>query len=144
MPDPVASSSRMALVADGSRYSARVIRDVLARLGIRQVVEAKDGAEAVSALDEREPALLVLDWGLPVISAREVLAMARDGRRTHAPALSVIVTMAEPTRSAVEAALAFRVDAILAAPFSPRELRLRLQRAIRRPGAANGDRARTD
>lgn len=130
------AAPRMALVADGSAYGARIARDVLVRSGFGRVVEALDGAEALSALIDRKPELLVLDWSLPVIGAREIVGTARDAARSHHPRMPVIVTMPEPTASAVEAARAAGVDAILARPFSPRDLRLRLERIVRERASA--------
>lgn len=119
-----------ALVADGSPYGARLVRDVLARTGIGRIVEALDGAEAVSALADHKPDLLVIDWQLPVIAARDIVEMVRDALRSHAPSMPVIVTMPEPTASAVSGAVALGVDAIVARPFSPRDLRLRIERIL--------------
>lgn len=132
-----------ALVADGSPYGARLVRDILARAGVRRIVEALDGAEAVGALGDHKPDLLVIDWQLPVIAARDVVAMVRDGMRSHAPTMPVIVTMPEPTARAVAGAVALGIDAIVARPFSPRELRLRIERvlhaaAIRTAARPNG------
>ncbi|WP_375461503.1 PleD family two-component system response regulator [uncultured Enterovirga sp.] len=131
MSAPDTARHLVALVADGSPYGARTTRDVLARTGVRRIVEVLDGAEALSALADHKPDLLVLDWQLPVITAREIVAMARDASRSHAPAMPVIVTMPEPTARAVSEAMALEVDAILARPFSPKDLRLRLERIVR-------------
>ena len=132
-----------ALVADGSPYGARLVRDVLVRTGVRRIVEALDGAEAVGALADHKPDLLVIDWQLPVMTAREIVAMARDALRSHAPSMPVIVTMSEPTASAVSGAVALGVDAIVARPFSPRDLRLRIAQVLeasasRLPARPNG------
>lgn len=123
-------SSMIALVADASPLGSRMARDVLLRSGFRRVVEVRDGAEALSALSDHKPDLMVLDWNLPVIAARQILAMARDRERSHAPAMPVVVTMPEPTRSAVEAALALAASAVVAVPCSPGELRRRLGAAL--------------
>lgn len=119
-----------ALVAASSLYGIRIVRDALARAGIRRVVEALDGAEALGMLAERKPDLLVLDWDIPIVPAREIVALARDPARSHAPAMPILLTMAEPTRSAVEAAVMLGVGAILATPFAPRELRIRIETLI--------------
>lgn len=125
-----------ALVADSNPYAARVARDVLVRSGYARIVEARDGAEALGALVDGRPDLLVVDWQLPVISAREVVEAARDTARSHCPTMPVVVTMPEPTAGAVSAATALGVDAILARPFAPRDLRLRLERIASAAGTA--------
>ena len=120
----------VALVADPSLYTLRIVRSVLARAGIRCLVEAFDGAEALSALAERKPDILILSWDLLVVPAREIVALARDPVRSHAPGMPILVTMAEPTRSAVEGAIALGVSSILATPFAPKHLRTRVEALI--------------
>lgn len=127
MTPPVLGPQLTALVADGSAYGARIVRGVLGRTGLRKVVEALDGAEALSALEDHKPDLLILDWQLPVIPARDIVEMVRN----ETPSMPVVVLMAEPTESAVSGALALKVDAIVARPFSPKEFRLRVERIVR-------------
>lgn len=124
------SAASCALVADSSPYISALVRDVLVGLRVRRVLEARDGAEALTLLTERKPALVVLDWDLTIVGARDILATVRDGG--EAPAIAV--TMREPTRSAVEAALGFGVGTILSMPLSTRELRMRLARLATIPG----------
>jgi hypothetical protein len=44
-----------ALVADESLYMRRILRDMLTRVGIKRVLEAPDGAEALGVLSESKP-----------------------------------------------------------------------------------------
>lgn len=135
MQTPCEPSRLTALVADSSPYGARIVREALAKAGVRRVIEARDGAEALERLAEGRADLLVLDWELPVIAAAEIVAIARDATRSHAPSMPVAVIMPEPTRKAVEAAIAAKVDSILATPFSPGEFGRRLRPLIRRAEA---------
>lgn len=126
MPAAPSRPDLLALVADGSRFGQEVVRSALARAGVSRVVTAQDGAETVSALADARPDLLVLDWDIPVINAREIVAMARDPVRSHAPSIPVVITMAEPTRSTLASLAGLRVDAVLARPFSMRSLASRV------------------
>lgn len=129
-------ASLSALVADPSPFGAAFVRDILVEEGVGRVIVVQDGAEAVTALGEWPPDLVVVDWHLPVIAARDLVTMARAAPNSHAHAPAVIASLHEPTRSAVEAALALRVDAILAAPFSARLFRTRLRQIVGRVGRA--------
>ena len=131
---------RSALVADQSPYAARILRDLLVRAGIDRVETVLDGAEALGALSERRPGLLVLDWDLPVVGAREIIDMAH-AREGQDPPMRILVTMPEPTRTGVEEARARGVDAIVVKPFSPGFVRRRLEQMLARgrvgPGIAH-------
>ena len=66
-----------ALVVDESLYIRRILRDMLTRVGIKRVLEAPDGAEALGVLSESKPDLVILDWDPP---PRDPL-----GRGVHPP-----------------------------------------------------------
>lgn len=132
--DTPARSGLVALVADGSVAANRIVRRVLGSLGISRVVEAQDGAEVLGAFAERKPDLLVMDWRQRIVTASEIIACVRDAARSHAPGMPVIVTMTDPTRAAVDTAVALDVDAIVAKPYSPTILRARLEAALSRQG----------
>lgn len=135
MAPPPARTLGRALVADANPYGLGLVRDILIRHGIGEVDEAQDGAEAVGSLGDHRPDIVVLDWDIPVISAREILAIACDRTGSGKGSIPVLVTMALPTRSAVEAALKAGAGGILAAPFSPGEFRRRLARILPRAAA---------
>ncbi len=117
----------MALVAASNRYEAQIVRDILVRTGIMRIVEAQDGAEALVALTEQKPQLVVLDWDIPVVAARELVNAARDNRDDRP---GIVVTMSAPTRSAVSAARALAIDSIIVSPFSPRAFMDRLRPVV--------------
>jgi CheY-like chemotaxis protein len=117
-----------AVIAGHEPRDARMLRDLLDRLGIGRIDAAADGKAAIAALAGTRPDLLVVDWSIAARSAGEVVAAARDGA-DHAP--RIVVTMTAPTRSAVEAAKALEVDSIVAMPFSPRMFMDRIPRLDR-------------
>ena len=64
-----------ALVVDESLYVRRILRDMLARVGIKRVQEAPDGAEALGVLGESKPDLVILDWDLAILSGEEFIRL---------------------------------------------------------------------
>ena len=126
-PTSIPRSSSPVLLADGCAFGRRQVRKVLADLGFGQVYEAADGAEAVGILDAVRPRLAVLDWDLKVIGAADVLELVRSGgAEGHAP--PVLVTMAYPSRAAVEQAVFSGIGHIVAKPYCDRTMRSRLSR----------------
>lgn len=122
-------SSSPVLLADGCAFGRRQARRILAELGFDWIHEAADGVEAVGILSSVTPALLVLDWDLRVIRTADVLDIARGAAGEGS--LPVLMTMTEPTKTAVHAAVELGVKDIVAKPYSARIMRPRLAKLIR-------------
>jgi two-component system, chemotaxis family, chemotaxis protein CheY len=122
-----------ALVVDESLYVRRILRDMLARVGIKRVQEAPDGAEALGLLGESKPDLVILDWDLAILSGEEFIRLTRTPTTSPAPTVPIILTLSKPTRYVVDRAIALGVNEIIAKPFSPKVLWSRLDEVINRP-----------
>jgi CheY-like chemotaxis protein len=90
------------------------------------VLEATDGGTALRLMHASTPALVVLDWQLPVRSGADVLAEIKQ----HFPGLPVLILTGahdpEPRRHAEQ----LRADAFLTKPFSPLELLQAIDRLL--------------
>jgi two-component system, chemotaxis family, chemotaxis protein CheY len=122
-----------ALVVDESLYVRRILRDMLARVGIKRVQEAPDGAEALGVLGESKPDLVILDWDLAILSGEEFIRLTRTPTTSPAPTVPIILMLSRPTRYVVDRAIALGVNEIIAKPFSPKVLWSRLDEVINRP-----------
>jgi two-component system, chemotaxis family, chemotaxis protein CheY len=122
-----------ALVADESLYIRRILRDMLTRVGIKRVLEAPDGAEALGVLGESKPDLVILDWDLSILSGEEFIRLTRTPATSPAPQVPIILMLSKPRRYAVDRAVALGVNEIVAKPFSPKVLWSRLDEVINRP-----------
>lgn len=122
-----------ALVADESLYMRRILRDMLTRVGIKRVLEAPDGAEALGVLSESKPDLVILDWDLSILSGEEFIRLTRTPTTSPAPTVPIILMLSKPRRYAVDRAVSLGVNEIIAKPFSPSVLWSRLDEAINRP-----------
>ncbi len=122
-----------ALVADESLYIRRILRDMLTRVGIKRVLEAPDGAEALGVLGESKPDLVILDWDLAILSGEEFIRLTRTPTTSPAPTIPIILMLSKPRRYAVDRAIALGVNEIIAKPFSPKVLWSRLDEVINRP-----------
>jgi len=92
-----------------------------------QVVEARDGGEAVKLWDEFRPALIVLDIMLPVMSGIEVLKQVRSADNTP-----IILLTARGDEVDKLLGLELGADDYISKPFSPRELSARVRAVLRR------------
>ncbi|WP_310350073.1 response regulator [Methylobacterium sp. BE186] len=121
------------LVVDESLYIRRIVRDMLLRTGIRRMLEAPDGAEALGALTESKPDLVIVDWDLAILSGEEFIRLVRDYSTSPCPTVPMILMMAQPRKDRVERAVRLGVNEVIAKPFSPKTLWSRLDEVINRP-----------
>lgn len=91
-----------------------------------EILEARDGHEALALLEREAPDLLLLDWNMPNATGGDVLAELARRERT----VPVIVLTADddPARRAIAEALG--AAAFLAKPFSPIELLKAIERLL--------------
>jgi two-component system OmpR family response regulator len=95
-----------------------------------EVVQARDGAEALAKARTERPDLVVLDAMMPKSDGFEVLTRIKDD-----PALTetpVIMLTARKTEKDIVSALEKGADDYLVKPFIPEELLARLSRILAR------------
>jgi DNA-binding response OmpR family regulator len=112
--------------------SATVRRLVCARLVADgyEVIEAEDGEEALRLALSEHPDLIVLDKVMPKLDGFEIVRALRARPETR---LLPIVMLTERTgEDDVLGGLDLGVDEYMPKPFSPRELSMRIRRALER------------
>jgi two-component system chemotaxis response regulator CheY len=106
-----------ALVVDDSSAMRAVLRMILKKQGF-EVVEAKDGLDALQVLQRIEPVdLMLIDWNMPTMNGFELLRNVRADAR-FAPAKVVMVTT-ETAVTEMANALAAGADEYIMKPFTP-------------------------
>jgi two-component system, OmpR family, phosphate regulon response regulator PhoB len=121
--------SAQILVVDDEPDISALVAYHLTRASYR-VRTVADGAEALVALENQTPDLIVLDLMLPGISGLEVLREVR-GRAECAGVPVVLLTARREEQERIEG-LRHGADDYIAKPFSPRELVLRVGAILRR------------
>ncbi|HET7702074.1 MAG TPA: response regulator transcription factor [Candidatus Limnocylindrales bacterium] len=120
---------RPILVVDDDAKIVRLVRTYLERDGFA-VVTAGDGPAALAAIEEHQPALVVLDLMLPELDGRAVIRAVR--RDEEAGATPILVLSARGTTLDRIAGLEDGADDYLPKPFSPAELVVRVKAILRR------------
>jgi len=113
------------LVADDSRMMRTVIRRSLETLKVDTILEAADGAEAVTLYQDNTDVDLVLsDWNMPNKTGIEVLReiRAQDSK------VPVILITTEADRSRVMEAIEAGVSDYIVKPFDTETLREKLEK----------------
>jgi CheY-like chemotaxis protein len=114
---------RTLIIADDEPSNRLLVRATVGEEGFN-VVEASDGDEAWSLIQELRPALVLMDVRMPGRSGLEVLSAIRSD--TSLAGTKVIILSA----SALESEMAAGADSFLTKPFSPRDLLLRIDEAL--------------
>jgi Response regulators consisting of a CheY-like receiver domain and a winged-helix DNA-binding domain len=124
--------NRVILVVDDEERMARFIRLNLEHDGF-QVVEAFKGMQAIQALRDSMPDIVLLDVMLPDIDGFEVLKLIRE-----ISTVPVIMLTARGEEDDRVHGLELGADDYITKPFSPRELVSRVRAVLRRTQALSG------
>ncbi|MDE2038422.1 MAG: response regulator [Elusimicrobia bacterium] len=90
------------------------------------VLEARDGAEALRLIEDERPDLLLLDVSMPVMSGLETLKACQDWH----PALATIMLSARRQIGVARRALALGARAYVTKPFDPESVRAEIDRVL--------------
>jgi two-component system, OmpR family, phosphate regulon response regulator PhoB len=99
------------------------------------VAQAGDGAEALTAIEDARPDLVVLDLTMPGVGGLDVLRRVRGAPATEA--LPVIVLSGRSGETDRIVGLDLGADDYLVKPFSPGELAARVRSVLRRARPAS-------
>jgi two-component system, OmpR family, response regulator len=121
--------SKTILIADDEPNIVLSLEYLLERDGYRVVV-ARDGDEALEALERERPDLVLLDVMLPRRSGYEVCQRIREDPRWAQ--LRVVMLTAKGREGEISKGIALGADAYVTKPFSTRELVTRVKVILRR------------
>jgi len=113
------------LVVDDSSTMRRIIKNTLARLGYKDVLEGADGVDAWEYLDDHpDVEMLITDWNMPNMNGLELVKKVRsDPRFTELP---IIMVTTEGGKAEVITALKAGVNNYIVKPFTPQVLKEKL------------------
>jgi len=113
------------LVVDDSSTMRRIIKNTLARLGYKDILEGADGVEGWNQLDSNpDVEMLITDWNMPEMNGLELVKKVRaDERFTDLP---IIMVTTEGGKAEVITALKAGVNNYIVKPFTPQVLKEKL------------------
>ncbi|HQP97276.1 MAG TPA: response regulator, partial [bacterium] len=116
------------LITDDSGAMRRILTDMLRRLGIREVDEARDGLEALQRIRTTPYDLVLMDWNMPgmkgIDAVREIRA---KGNR-----VPIIMATTESDKSKVVEALVTGANDYIIKPFTIAVLSTKIQETLNR------------
>jgi len=105
------------LIVDDSRMARNVIRRTISNLGMRQIAEASDGAEAMELMQQQMFDLVITDYNMPSVDGLALTHFIRNhSQQSHIPILMVSSEANEAHLSNVAQA---GVNALCDKPFEP-------------------------
>ncbi len=124
------------LVVDDESAIRDMIEFSLRRAGM-DVRGAADAREALAAISEDRPDIILMDWMMPGVSGIELTRrLRRDSVTADIP---IIMLTARVTEDDKVAGLDAGTDDYVVKPFSPRELIARINAVLRRASAADSE-----
>jgi two-component system phosphate regulon response regulator PhoB len=131
-------TAKQILIVEDERPIREMIAFGLKRAGF-EVREAEDSRSARSALADRRPDLMLVDWMLPDTSGLELTRAIKRERDTRD--LPIIMLTARASEADKVSGLDGGADDYLTKPFSPRELLARVNALLRRSGGSDSGEA---
>lgn len=127
-------SGELILLVDDEPNIIELAQLYLEREGF-QVISAVDGKAALEAVEQRRPALMVLDLMLPEVDGLEVCRRLRSARD---PVAILMLTARDEDIDKI-LGLELGADDYLTKPFNPRELVARVKAVLRRGAGGEPD-----
>jgi len=114
------------LVVDDSSTMRRIIKNTLARIGHKDVLEAEHGLEAWKIMQENPDIdVLITDWNMPEMNGLELVKKVRAESKYDD--LPIIMVTTEGGKKEVITALKAGVNNYIVKPFTPQVLKEKLE-----------------
>jgi len=121
------------LIVEDEPYSRKVVRTLLNAIGVEKIVEAKDGASGLEAIQTHNPDIVLLDWEMPGMNGAEFMRHVRAPTKFMYPAVPIIMLTGHSEKSRVMEAVDLGVHEFLLKPVSTTALLTRIVGVLSMP-----------
>jgi len=115
-----------ALIVDDNAHMRSILITLLHAVGVDEIRQASDGAEALMLLARWQPNFIVIDQHMQPMSGTDFTRRLRADRSNQCADAPIIMLTAHTERAIVETARDAGIDEILAKPISAKALMQRL------------------
>ncbi|MAU61814.1 MAG: two-component system response regulator [Parvibaculum sp.] len=123
------------LIVEDTLYMANMLRGILSGLGVRNIVSARTGEDALSALMRGKVDLAIMDDLEPPLDGLSVVRAIRTTEESNLNEIPVIFVTTRRERASIIEARDAGVTEILSKPFSAQQLIDRIDTVLTRPRA---------
>ena len=121
------------LVVDDNRHMRFLVKTILHTFGIKSIVEAEDGSDALKSLNTFDADVIITDWMMEPLDGLDLTRMVRTGSDSKNPFVPVIMLTGHTEMARVGEARDAGVTEFLAKPISAVMVYQRLAQVIEKP-----------
>lgn len=118
------------LVVDDNKHMRALVKSILHALGVRNVHEAIDGADAFKELRHFPADLIICDWNMEPLDGLDFVRLVRTGADSPNPYVSIIMLTGHTELNRVLEARDAGVHEFLAKPISAKKLYSRIKTIV--------------
>ena len=111
-----------ALVVDDNAHMRHLVKTILVSIGIRDVREANDGADALFELRNVPANLLIADWNMEPLDGMDLVRLVRNSDDSPNPYIPFLMMTGHATMENIIAARDAGVDEFVSKPISAKSL----------------------
>jgi len=121
------------LIVDDNHNMRVLLGEILRAIGVRHVVEAEDGDEAMSTLRQHRIDIIITDLAMSPLDGMDFLRLLRNSPHSPSPMCPVLMISGHSTERRVREARDAGVNAFLSKPVTARSVLERLSELIEHP-----------
>lgn len=123
------------LIVDDFSTMRRIVRNIFRELGYHNILEAADGASALSILSTGSVDLLVTDWNMPGMPGLDLLKRVRES--SVYGSMPVLMLTAEAKREQIVEAARAGANGYIIKPFTTATLKSKVEMLFPDPPAGS-------
>jgi two-component system chemotaxis response regulator CheY len=120
-------------IIDDNRHMRGLVKSILHALGVKEIGEAGDAADAFTELQHFTADIIIVDWYMEPLDGLDFVRLMRTAKDSPNPYIPIIMLTGYTEYRRVAEALDAGINEFLAKPISPRDLYLRIASIIDHP-----------
>jgi DNA-binding response OmpR family regulator len=121
------------LIVDDNKHMRALVKSILHALGIKNILEAGDGADAFKELRHFPADIIICDWNMSPLDGMDFVRMVRTGKDSPNQHVPIIMLTGHTEMNRVLEARDSGVHEFLAKPISAMSLYSRIRAIIENP-----------
>jgi two-component system, chemotaxis family, chemotaxis protein CheY len=121
------------LIVDDNSHMCALVKGILNALGVKNVVDAGDGADAFKELRHYSADIIICDWNMEPLDGLDFTRMVRTASDSPNPFVPIIMLTGHTEMNRVVEARDAGVHEFLAKPLSAKGLYSRIRSILERP-----------